>query len=148
MFAGRVELPVELPAMMQALETVDVGIDDAADLIAPILTTDLQQNSGESGRFKTGWGAEPLNGGGGLEVTNNFPMAAYVEYPTVPHVIFPKRAGGVLSWVPRAGGFRVFAKWVLHPGFKGRDVFNTTLDADVDMISSVIFKSIVAHLGG
>ncbi len=63
-------------------------------------------------------------------------------------MIFPKNPGGVLSWVPRAGGFRVFAKWVLHPGFKGRDVFAVTMAQDVDKISRTIFESIQAHLFG
>ncbi len=145
----RVELDQNLQDFLASLGNIDESIDNATELIAPQLQADLQENSGDSGRFKTGWGAEPLEGAeSGILVTNSFPMAAYVEYPTRPHIIFPTRPGGVLSWMPRAGGFRVFAKWVIHPGFKGRDVFDTTMAQDQVMISDTIFAAIQAHMMG
>lgn len=47
-------------------------------------------------------------------LSNYTPYAAYVEYGTKPHKIYPKAAGGVLRF--RVGGAIVFARYVSHPG--------------------------------
>ena len=46
-------------------------------------------------------------------------IASYVEHGTQPHMIFPSDPNGVLSWVGKYGEQR-YAKYVRHPGFRGR----------------------------
>lgn len=41
----------------------------------------------------------------------------------MPYLIEPKIPGGMLSWVDRDTGVRVFAKKVLHPGSPGQHMF-------------------------
>lgn len=53
------------------------------------------------------------------------PVAPHVEWPTQPHLILPKRPGGVLT-VPTRHGM-VFATAVHHPGTRGVHMMATAL---------------------
>ena len=48
------------------------------------------------------------------------PLHFFLEHGTAPHVIVPKKDGGVLAWKGPSGGFvigeMIFAKRVNHPG--------------------------------
>jgi len=46
-------------------------------------------------------------------------LANYLEKGTAAHIIFPSDPNGVLTWTDRSGVQR-FAKYVRHPGFRGR----------------------------
>lgn len=58
-----------------------------------------------------------------VEVYSDLPYSNFQEEGTRPHVIKPRRMGGVLvfEW-PKAGG-TVYLRRVNHPGFKGAHVF-------------------------
>lgn len=45
--------------------------------------------------------------------------AVFRELDTKAHIIEPKKAGGVLAFIPKRGRNVVFAKLVHHPGTKG-----------------------------
>lgn len=66
-------------------------------------------------------------GGTGLQryVTVGAPYAAYVEYGTRPHVIYPRRARALRFVVD---GEVVYAKYVHHPGFPGRHFMRESID--------------------
>lgn len=51
-------------------------------------------------------------------VDANVPYAPFVEEDTRPHVIRPRKPGGVLRF--KVGGQTVFARIVHHPGTKGQ----------------------------
>lgn len=53
-------------------------------------------------------------------VASNVDYAPYVEYGTRPHIIEPKKPGGVLHWVDPGSGEDVFARRVHHPGTAGQ----------------------------
>lgn len=53
------------------------------------------------------------------------PVAPHVEWDTVPHMIAPKKPGGVLT-VPTTGGL-VFARVVDHPGTRGVHMMATAI---------------------
>lgn len=52
-------------------------------------------------------------------------VAPFVEYPTRPHLILPRRPGGVLA-IPTAAGI-VFARAVHHPGTQGSYMMATAI---------------------
>lgn len=68
--------------------------------------------AGEAGRFR-------------VPVYTLDPIAPHVEWPTMPHLIFPRKPGGVLT-IPTVHGM-VFAKMVLHPGTQGSYMMATAL---------------------
>lgn len=53
------------------------------------------------------------------------PVAPHVEWPTMPHLIAPRRPGGLLTIPTRHG--MVFAKLVHHPGTQGSYMMATAL---------------------
>ena len=57
-----------------------------------------------------------------LRGENDEPLHFYLEHGTQPHIIEPKKDGGVLAWKGPSGGFiigkTIFAKRVNHPGSK------------------------------
>lgn len=63
-----------------------------------------------------------------LEATSD--QSEWTEKGTPPHVIRPRKAGGVLvfPW-PKAGG-TVFLRYVNHPGNKPRPWFKKTLERE------------------
>lgn len=54
------------------------------------------------------------------------PIAPHVEWPTMPHLILPRRPGGWLRFWDRFGGV-VFARLVHHPGTHGSFMLTTAL---------------------
>lgn len=134
--------PRGLELLLAGLGTVEARLAQRGALkgYAPIMQQHLQENSPDQGRFAAGWGVTPMVDGQGLDITNTFKYAKYVEQGTAPHLILPVNAKA-LSWVPRAGGFRVFAKVVHHPGFAGRHVFWTVAEQDRPLIMQEIFSA-------
>lgn len=55
------------------------------------------------------------------------PYAGYVEFGTKPHDIKPKKPGGVLVF--SAGGQKVFARVVHHPGTKAQPFVQESFEA-------------------
>lgn len=53
----------------------------------------------------------------GISVVSEAPYSGYLEFGTRPHMIFPRRAKALRFEV---GGRTVFARYVRHPGFRGR----------------------------
>jgi hypothetical protein len=111
-------------------------------VFAPKLTrwlVDQSQAMAGSGPFSKGWLAQPTPDG--IQVTNSFGKAKFIEFPTKPHLIRPTKPGGVLAWMPGRGPFSavkvsaktkakagvVFAKVVHHPGTGGKYVFKTVM---------------------
>lgn len=144
--------PARLKYLISVFHNFDAvtqqALTDAFAEFAPIFQEHLVGNSGDSGRFATSWTAGMLTPGPGMLVENTFSKARFVEYPTRPHLILP-RAGGVLSWVPPSG-LRVFAKRVNHPGFRGRNVFATTMANDIELFWGLVEHnlSVATHGGG
>jgi len=66
---------------------------------------------------------------------NQAPYAGYVEFGTKPHVIRPKRAGGVLRF--NVGGTIVYAKVVHHPGTKAQPYVMPAFQAWVDSLGTM-----------
>jgi hypothetical protein len=63
------------------------------------------------------------------DVYTNDPIAPYVEYPTLPHIIIPRRPGGLLHFFNEHGG-SVYAVIVHHTGTKGSFML-TTAQAEI-----------------
>ena len=63
----------------------------------------------------------------GFSVYPTASYAKYVDQDTKPHYIFAK-ANGVLRWYG-ASGKPIFAKYVYHPGTKGKQYLKRTRDA-------------------
>ena len=66
-----------------------------------------------------------LSGRSTLKLGATAPHAIFVEYPTRPHVILPRRPGGVLRFsvgiAPAVGlGRVIFTKRVFHPGTRAQ----------------------------
>lgn len=61
-----------------------------------------------------------------IDVYTRDPIAPYVEWPTMPHLIIPRRPGGWLRFWNQHGGI-VFARLVHHPGTKGSYMMTTAL---------------------
>lgn len=87
---------------------------------------DARLNIGPGARFRDGSSSGEYRGsfrtttivearGLRTRVTNTAPHASYLENGTRPHVIRPKRPGGVLVFVTSIGN-TVFAREVHHPG--------------------------------
>jgi hypothetical protein len=82
------------------------------------------------GTLKESWQVgevEVLAGGVRLRVPvyTMDPVAPHVEWDTMPHLIAPKKPGGVLT-VPTKGGM-VFARLVHHPGTRGQHMMATAI---------------------
>lgn len=68
--------------------------------------------------------ATPFRVTAGVEARADY--ARYVHDGTRPHVIAPRRAGGVLAW--QSGGQTVFARRVFHPGTTARPFLKNAAD--------------------
>ena len=66
------------------------------------------------------------------------PYAAYVNFGTRPHKIFPKTKKA-LRW-PVAGGF-AFAKFVNHPGYRGDPYIIKAQDDALRQFKTIVDKS-------
>lgn len=84
----------------------------------------LQRHTGESG-YHAGFRSQ-VDHGPRLRVWNSSKIASYIENGTRPHLIRPRRAGGVLRFTARGGGV-VFARVVHHPGTKPYRILETAL---------------------
>jgi hypothetical protein len=60
-----------------------------------------------------------------MDVYTNDPVAPYVEWPTLPHIIVP-RAGGMLRFWDQFG-HTIYARIVHHTGTKGSYMLTTAL---------------------
>lgn len=84
----------------------------------------------EPGHLRRSWERTTvLWEGDGLraEVLTRDPVAPFVEYPTSPHVIRPRRPDGWLRFWVR--GVLVFAKVVHHPGTRGSFMMHRAAEA-------------------
>jgi hypothetical protein len=81
------------------------------------------------GGMKTTIRAQLRSAGGDFEgsISVRHPAAIYVVNGTRPHMIFPRRPGGVLRFT--TGGRVVYAKFVSHPGNKPNDFLRQALRA-------------------
>lgn len=61
-----------------------------------------------------------------IEVWTNDPIAPYVEWPTLPHLIMPRSPGGVLRFWNEFG-HTIYATIVHHTGTKGSYMLTTAL---------------------
>lgn len=61
--------------------------------------------------------------------------APFVEFDTKPHIIKPKKAGGVLAF--RAGGRTVIVRSVQHPGTKAQPFVRPAFEVWVDSLGKL-----------
>lgn len=75
-----------------------------------------------------------LANGRGVEIPvfTNDPIAPNVEWPTLPHIIVPKRAGGLLRFWNKLGD-TIYATIVHHTGTKGSYMLATALVEMVEL---------------
>ena len=66
---------------------------------------------------------------------NQAPYAGYVEFGTKPHVIRPKKPGGVLVF--KIGGTTVYTKKVNHPGTDPNPYVQPAFEAWVDSLGTM-----------
>lgn len=60
--------------------------------------------------------------------------ASFTSKPTRPHVIRPRRSGGILAFEwPQAGGL-VFFRFTRHPGTRGTGWWEQTLDSFPEIV--------------
>lgn len=83
----------------------------------PIDTGKLRESWYQLPTAKTHYAIWPAYESG---VATDVDYAPYVEYGTRPHIIEPKKPGGVLHWVDPGSGKDVFARRVHHPGTHGQ----------------------------
>lgn len=74
-----------------------------------------------------------------ITVGPDTPYADYVEFGTKPHVIKPKKPGGVLRF--QVNGQWVYAKVVNHPGTKAQPFVRPAFDAWVDALGENVAKA-------
>jgi hypothetical protein len=80
-----------------------------------------------------------------IEVSPHVPYWIYVEKGVKPHIILPKRAGGVLAFETEEGE-TVFARYVRHPGFPGRFFVRATRRAVRPRLRSLLRRIIREEL--
>lgn len=64
------------------------------------------------------------------------PYAGYVEFGTRPHEIKPKKSGGVLVF--NAGGQKVYARVVNHPGTKPQPFVRPAFEAWAESLGTLV----------
>lgn len=62
-----------------------------------------------------------------IEVYTRDPIAPHVEWPTMPHIILPRRPGGWLRFWNKYGD-TIYARIVHHPGTQGSYMLTTSLE--------------------
>ncbi len=159
-----IESPPELTRIienMSTAQTAELG-KRAGRVLAPQLTrwlVDTSQLAAGSGPFARGWLAVPSENG--IDIRNTFGKARFIEFPTRPHIIRPKRAKA-LSWMPGRGPFSavkvkastkassgaVFAMVVHHPGTSGKHIFPLVIKVHDEDISKALTDSATAILTG
>lgn len=91
----------------------------------------LSRHGRRPGALRESWKVgevEVLEGGRlmRVDVYTHDPVAPYVEWPTLPHIIVPRRPGGMLRFWD-AFGNTVYARIVHHTGTKGSFMLTTSL---------------------
>lgn len=94
-----------------------------------------------TGRLRSSIRAEPprfFSLRGSVTVGSDLEYAAAINDGSRPHVIRPRRAGGVLRF--NVGGRIVYARYVNHPGTKGTHFLDKAL-ADVARARGYSFRT-------
>jgi len=107
---GRVARLLRLPggAVDRSLRRRVARVQRAAQTLAP-------GSMGDGIRVRVDYRA----GGPHGVITSTHPASLYVVYGTRPHIIRPRRSGGVLRFT--VGGQVVYARFVNHPGTRPND---------------------------
>ncbi len=158
-----IKSPKALADMSARLQGMDrqLAQGNALKAFMPELAIALVQNSGSSGNFARGWppGLSVVPGNKpAMVVRNTFGKSKFVELPTEPHVIRPRRKK-VLAW--RKGGkgafsaFKVnpgtkrgafnFAMEVHHPGTKGKFAFQRTIKETAPRLFQLMYQEIKSY---
>lgn len=123
LFGQRVEDEIDdyLERLARAAQSRWLDLAKQFTPVADIHESDLADRGREPGTLRKRWrkvgGVMRLGDGRFVvEIENWDPIAAYVEYPTQPHII---RAKGAKALRFRADGDLVFAAFVNHPGTHG-----------------------------
>ena len=86
----------------------------------------VQEANKDTGHMATTTYVEPVMDDGGFTFTADVVIPAeyaeFVIHGTKPHVIRPRKSGGVLAFESGVGG-TVYAHVVHHPGYRGNDFF-------------------------
>ena len=82
-----------------------------------------------SGRYRDSFSTSSAQSGAGprFTVRNTAPHALILERGSRPHVIMPRRQGGVLAFGDGTGLGTVFARRVDHPGTSAYHILDTAL---------------------
>jgi len=80
----------------------------------------------------------------GAVVVVGVEYAPYVEAGTRPHMIYPRKPGGVLRFT--VSGEVVFAKYVRHPGFPGRFFIKRGLEDAIPEVEAMVSTFIQEEL--
>lgn len=93
----RVTAPEELKELVKKLNNVDrtLAQGKAIKAFLPELNRGLVETSGSSGGFARGWVVRSMPSAAGIDVRNLFGKAKFVEFPTRPHLILPRKGGMV-----------------------------------------------------
>lgn len=110
----------------QLLESAERRVRRATEMMtddlkrtAPVVTGEMQRKTGVEVTSVT---PQRIT----AEARSDVPYAEYVTMGTRPHVIVPKRPGGVLRF--QVMGETVFAKRVNHPGTEANDFYDVVVN--------------------
>jgi len=78
-----------------------------------------------------------------FETSEGFDVAKAREEGTVPHIIRPRNANGVLRWFTRTGE-KVFARFARNPGIKGSHIVRDTTKSRFPIFQQKLTEEIVA----
>jgi HK97 gp10 family phage protein len=129
---SRLAEALRMTAQQSGITTQQVLIQSANHILAemevraPVKTGNLRQSLGirvESDRVTIGPNERQA------------PYAGYVEFGTKPHVIRPKKSGGVLVFT--VGGTKVFTTKVNHPGTQPQPYVRPAFEAWVDSLGTM-----------
>jgi len=76
------------------------------------------------------------------------PYATYVHEGTRPHIIMPKKAGGVLAFYWPKAGKTVFMRQVHHPGTQGQHYLTDAAEAEFGFHITAVSSAGVFSYGG
>jgi len=76
------------------------------------------------------------------------PYATYVHEGTRPHIILPKKAGGVLAFYWPKAGKTVFMRRVNHPGTQGQHYLTDAAEAEFGFHITAVSSAGVFSYGG
>ena len=122
MFACDIDFSEYRTLVGRSLDTIERAMDRAVEYAAQEgaeYARRVGQYQDRTGRLRSGIVAQFINNSGRSvtwEILSPAPYSVFVENPTRPHVIRPRRAKALRFEV---GGQVVFAAKVMHPGTKG-----------------------------